>query len=130
MTTSPYADLSRRERQIMDVLFKRKSATVAEIQQYLDDTPAYNSIRVLLTILEKKGHVVHEKEGQKYVYRSRYSEERMKRTALKHIVTTFFEGSPANAMSTLLDVSSGDFSEEDLDNLSRMIERAKKEKSS
>ncbi len=129
MTTSPYADLSRRERQIMDVLFKRKSASVAEIQNYLDDTPAYNSIRVLLTILEKKGHVMHEKDGQKYIYRPLYSEERMKQTALKHMVTTFFEGSPAKVMSTLLDVSSNDISNKDLDALSRMIEEAKKEKS-
>lgn len=130
MTTSPYADLSRRERQIMDVLFKRKKASVSEIQNYLDDTPAYNSIRVLLTILEKKGHVAHEKEGQKYIYRPLYSEERMKKTALKHMVTTFFEGSPAKVMSTLLDVSSNDLSKNDLDSLARMIETAKKEKSS
>ena len=72
MTTSPYADLSRRERQIMDVLFKCKSANVLEIQTMLDDTPAYNSIRVLLTILEKKGHVAHKKKGQKYIYEDRH----------------------------------------------------------
>ena len=128
MNSSLYTDLSKRERQIMDILFRLKRAGAAEIRKRMPDEPAYNSVRVLLSILEEKGHVTHEKEGQRYIYRPTQSEDGVKQSALKHLVTTFFEGSASKAMTTLLNHSGTDLSDEELERLSLLIERAKQQR--
>src|SRR5262245_36184808 len=86
-------DLSRRERQIMDLLFQRGRATAAEVRAGLPDPPSYSAVRAMLRVLEEKGHVRHAQEGQRYVYLPRLARERAKRSALRHVVKTFFDGS-------------------------------------
>jgi predicted transcriptional regulator len=124
---SPEA-LSRRERQIMDIIFRLKEASVADILKYLPDNPAYNSIRVILTILEKKGHLIHKQEGQRYIYMPKEKPEKARQFALKHLVKTFFEGSSSKVLTTLLDMSAAELSEAQLDELSQMIEQTRQRK--
>ncbi|MCP5119096.1 MAG: BlaI/MecI/CopY family transcriptional regulator, partial [bacterium] len=90
--TSP-ADLSRRERQIMDILHARGKAAAAEIREHLPNKPSYSTVRALLRILEDKGHVTHDQDGLRYVFRPTVSTGRAKRSALRHLVKTFFDGS-------------------------------------
>jgi len=123
-----YMKLSRRERQIMDIIYRIGEASVADVLKNLPDPPGYNSIRVILTILEDKGHLHHKKEGQRYIYLPIEHRERAKRSALKHILSTFFEDSTPKVLSTLLDMSASELSEKELDDLTGMIEEAKKEK--
>ena len=128
MVQPHYNDLSRRERQIMDIIYKIGEASVAEVLKHLPDPPGYNSIRVILTILEDKGHLYHRQEGQRYIYMPIENREMAKKTALRHIISTFFENSTPNVLSTLLDMSASELSANELDELAQMIEQAKKEK--
>src|SRR5438445_4481486 len=97
--------LSRRERQIMDVLHGRRQATAAEVLAGLPAPPGYSAVRALLRILEQKGHVRHHREGARYVYMPRRSPEMVRRSALKRVVSTFFQGSVAQAMAGLLEIA-------------------------
>jgi BlaI family penicillinase repressor len=124
-----FLNLSRRERQIMDAIYRLGEASVAEVLEEIPDPPGYNSVRVTLTILERKGHLKHRKKGQKYIYRPVFVSERARRSALKHILSTFFEDSTPKVLSTLLDMSASKLTEEEMDELSLMIQNAKKEKS-
>jgi len=117
--------LSRRERQILDILYAKGSATAAEVKESLPDPPSYSAVRALLRILEEKGHARHETEGTRYVYLPSVPRERARNSALTRIVQTFFDGSAAQAAAALVD--SGSLSDEDLTRLSEMIERARKE---
>ena len=117
--------LSRRERQILDILYARGSGTAAEVQQALPDPPSYSAVRALLRILEEKGHARHESQGTRYVYLPSVSRERARHSALTRIVKTFFEGSAAQAAAALLD--SGSLSDDELARLSALIDRARKE---
>lgn len=126
----PLATLSRRERQIMDVLFQRGRATAAEVQEAIPDAPGYSAVRALLRILEEKGHVRHEQEGPRYVYLPRHDREKARRSALRHVVQTFFDGSAGQAMTALLDASGDRITGDELDRLAAMIERARKESAS
>jgi predicted transcriptional regulator len=117
--------LSRRERQIMDVLYARGSATAAEVREALPDPPSYSAVRALLRILEEKGHARHEQQGPRYVYLPQVSRERARRSALKRVVATFFEGSAAQAAAALID--SETLSKNDLARLSAVIDKAKRE---
>ncbi len=117
--------LSRRERQIMDVLYAKGSATAADVQAALPDPPSYSAVRALLRILEEKGHARHEEQGPRYVYLPRVSRERARRSALKRLVSTFFEGSTAQAAAALID--SNTLSRDDLARLSALIEKARKD---
>ncbi len=128
MSQPNHINLSRRERQIMDIIFRLGEAGVADILKYLPDPPGYNSVRVILTILEKKGHLIHKMDGQRYIYMPVELPDRAKQTALSHLLTTFFEGSAPKVMSTLLDISATKLSVEDFDELSKMIDQAKMEK--
>lgn len=119
-------DLSRRERQIMDVLFQRGRANAAEVREALPDAPSYSAVRSLLRILEEKGHIRHEEEGLKYVYLPAVTQEKAKRSALRHVVETFFNGSAGLAVAALLDDSSTRLTAEELDRLSQLIDRSKK----
>jgi predicted transcriptional regulator len=96
------AGLSRRERQIMDILFKRGEASVAEVLEAMSDAPSYSAVRATLRILEEKGHATHREDGPRYVYLPAVRPERAREDALRHIVTTFFAGSPEQAAAALL----------------------------
>jgi predicted transcriptional regulator len=117
--------LSRRERQILDILYAKGSATAAEVLSALPDPPSYSAVRALLRILEEKGHARHESRGTKYVYLPLVPRESARNSALTRIIKTFFEGSAAQAAAALVD--SGSLSDEELTRLSALIERAKKE---
>jgi predicted transcriptional regulator len=124
---SALAALSRRERQIMEILFQRGKASAAEVREAMADAPSYSAVRAMLRILEEKGHVKHQAEGLKYVYVPSLGRDKAKRTAVKHLMETFFNGSPEHVVAALLDVSSTRLSQENLDRMARMIEDARKE---
>ena len=111
----------------MDILFRRERATAAEILNDMPDAPSYSAVRAHLRTLEQKGHVRHRAEEMRYVYLPVVRPEKAMRGAVRHLVETFFGGSPARAVAALLDSHSADLSPEDLDRLSRQIEEAKKE---
>src|SRR5262245_61551751 len=106
------AHLSRRERQIMDVVYKRGQATIAED---LPDPPSYSAVRALLRVLEEKGHLKHEYQGPRYVYLPTLPRDRASRLALKELVQTFFAGSTEQAVAALLDVSASQLSDDELE---------------
>jgi len=118
--------LSRRERQILDILYARGRATAAEVQAALPDPPGYSSVRALLRILEEKGHVRHKQDGPRYVYLPTIARDNAQRSALRHILQTFFDGSAEQAISALLGDASGKMSSAELDRLARMIDTARK----
>ncbi len=120
-------NLSRRERQMMDILYRRGRATASEIHQALPDAPSYSAVRAKLRILEEKGHVRHEEEALRYVYRPTTPRETARRSALRHILSTFFEGSVEGAVTALLDLSSAGLDTATLDRIQRMIDQARKE---
>jgi predicted transcriptional regulator len=126
MTTSAHRDLSRRERQILDILYQHGRATAAEVQAALPEPPSYSAVRALLRILEEKGHVRHEQDGPRYVYLPTVGRDNAKRSALRHILQTFFDGSAEQAISALLDESSAKLSPAELDRLARLIDGARK----
>jgi predicted transcriptional regulator len=128
MAQSSPADLSRRERQIMDVIYRLGEAGAAEVVEHLPDRPAYNSVRVTLGILERKGMVRHRREGTRYVYSPTVPAERARDSALRHVVRTFFRGSPSKAVLTLLDSPSTRLSAEELNELAAWVEAAKRGK--
>jgi len=120
-----HAHLSRRERQIMDILYNRGKSTAAEILETMPDPPSYSAVRAMLRILETKGHVRHDQDGARYVFLPTMGRERAKRSALRHLLQTFFEDSTEQAVATLLDVSSSKLSDEELDRLAKLIEKAR-----
>lgn len=125
MTTEHH--LSRRERQIMDALHSRQQATAAEVLAALPDPPGYSAVRALLRILEEKGHIKHKRDGARYVYLPRVSRAAASQSALKRVVSTFFQGSVTQAMAALLENSDAELSDAELDKLQQLIEQAKKE---
>ena len=119
--------LARRERQIMDVLYKLERATVAEVLRKLADQPSYSTVRAQLRILEEKGHVRHEEHGLRYVYVPTVPRDIARRSALRHLVETFFEGSAENLVATLLGGKISRISREELDRLARLFAKDRKE---
>lgn len=119
--------LSRRERQIMDVLYQRGEASASEIHQALPDPPSYSAVRAKLRVLEEKGHVKHREEGMRYVYGPALAPERARRTALRHVIDTFFNGSVEQVVAALVDRSAVTVSDEELGRLSDLIAKARKE---
>jgi BlaI family transcriptional regulator, penicillinase repressor len=119
--------LSRRERQIMDVLYQRGKSSVSEVREAMPDAPGYSAVRAMLRVLEEKGQVKHLEEGLRYVYLPKVTREKAKRTAVKHLLDTFFSDSPDQIVAALLDVSSTRLTREELDRMAEMIEQAKRE---
>ena len=119
--------LSRRERQIMDIIYRMGSATAADVMENLPDPPSYSAVRALLKVLELKGHLKHRQDGPRYVFSAKLSREKAKRSALTHLLQTFFDGSTEEAVATLLDVSKSELSDADLDRLTQLIKQAKQE---
>jgi len=126
INTREHRDLSRRERQILDILYQHGQATAAEVQSALPEPPSYSAVRALLRILEDKGHVRHEQDGPRYVYLPTVARDNAQRSALRHILQTFFDGSTEQAISALLDDSSSTLSSAELDRLARLIDTARK----
>ena len=126
MHTAQHRDLSRRERQILDILYERNQATAAEVQAALPEPPSYSAVRALLRILEEKGHVRHQQDGPRYVYVPTVERDNAQRSALRHMLKTFFDGSAEQAISALLDENSSRLSTAELDRLARLIDTARK----
>ena len=126
MTSQPHLDLSRRERQIIDIPYSQGRATAAEVQAALPDPPSYSAVRAMLRILEDKGHVRHEQDGPRYVYLPTVARDNAKKSAMRHMLQTFFDGSASQAISALLDDPRATFSDGELDRLAKMIDKARK----
>ena len=124
-TTGPKA-LARRERQIMDVLYKLERATVGQVLAALPDKPSYSTVRAQLRVLEQKGHLRHQEHGLKYVYFPAISRDVARRSALRHLVETFFEGSAESVVAALLGGEGSRLSAEELDRLARLIAKSGK----
>lgn len=117
--------LTRREREIMDVLYRLGKATAQEVLDGLAEPPSYSAVRALLRLLEERGHITHTVDGQRYVYAPAVARNNARKSALAHVVQTFFAGSVEDAVATLVDRSK--LSREELDRLSEIIDRARKE---
>jgi predicted transcriptional regulator len=126
MPITPAAtDLSRRERQIMDVVYRLGKATVTDVLERIPDPPSYSAVRALMRILEEKGHLSHEQDGPRYLYLPTVPRESARRNALSHMVRTFFGGSTEAAVAALLDSGNNSLSEPELDRISDLIEQAR-----
>ncbi len=117
--------LSRREREIMDIIYETKEASAQQVMERLASPPSYSAVRALLRVLEQKGHLVHRQDGPRYVYVPRLAKDR--RSALAHLKQTFFDGSTADVVAALLDASDDDLSEADYRRLSQLIDKARRE---
>jgi len=125
MRKDGHRNLSRRERQIMDILYQRGKASAAEIHQTLPDAPTYSAVRAKLRVLEEKGHVRHQEESLRYVYVPTLARDTARRSALRHVLSTFFEGSVEQAVAALLDLSAANLSPNELDRISDLIEQSR-----
>ena len=119
--------LSRREREIMDVVYRLGAPTAAQIAASLPDPPSYSAVRATIAVLSGKGHLRHEVRGRRYVYLPTLSPAAARRRALREIVSTFFQGSSKQAVVALLDETASDLSEEDLEEIRRRIEEARQQ---
>ena len=119
--------LSRRERQIMDAIYRRGRATAAEVLEDMLDPPSYSAVRAMLRVLEEKGHLRHEQQGPRYLFLPTVPREQARRSALRQLVRTFFDGSTEQTVAALLDLSDRKLSDAELDRLSRLIDEARKE---
>jgi predicted transcriptional regulator len=119
--------LSRRERQIMDLLFQRGKASVGEVMDGIPDPPGYSAVRATLRTLEQKGRVTHEEDGRAYIYRPTLRRDAARKSALTHVLKTFFDNSAEQAVAALLELKGPRLSEAQLERVSRLIENAKKE---
>jgi predicted transcriptional regulator len=125
MTAKAHVNLSRRERQIMDIIHRLGKATATEVMEALPDPPSYSAVRALLRMMEDKGYLRHETDGAKYVYLPTLAREKARQSALKQMVQTFFDGSTEQAVAALL--SKSKLKQDELDRLSVLIEQARKE---
>ena len=127
MRKDGHRNLSRRERQIMDILYQRGRASASEILETMADPPTYSAVRAKLRVLEEKGHIRHEEEALRYVYVPVVARDSARRSAMRHMLSTFFDDSVEQAVAALLDVSSANLAPADLDRISRLIEEARQE---
>jgi BlaI family transcriptional regulator, penicillinase repressor len=122
-----HAVLTRRERQIMDILFRRGRATAAEVMEELSGEPSYSTVRTQLRVLEEKGHTRHEEEGLRYVYMPAVARTAARKSALRHLVDTFFDGSAENVVAALLGGEGARVSEAELQRIADLVAKARKE---
>ena len=127
MSKSPVSDLSRRERDIMDILFRRGRATAEEVMHDLSGDPSYSTVRTQLRVLEDKGHVRHEEDGRRFVYVPAVTRAAARKVALRHVVDTFFDGSVERVVAALLGGEASRVSEDELARIHQLVEDAKKE---
>jgi BlaI family transcriptional regulator, penicillinase repressor len=128
MAQALHTTLTRRERQIMDILFRRGRATAAEVMAELPGEPSYSTVRTQLRVLEEKAHVRHEEDGVRFVYMPVVPRHAARRSALRHLIETFFDGSPEKAMAALLGGEGSKLSPEQLERIATLIDRARREK--
>ena len=126
-TRRALTNLSRRERQIMDVIYREGQATATEVLAAMPDPPSYSAVRAMLRVLENKGHLRHVPDGTRYVYRPTLTRDRAGKPALANVLETFFDGSTEKAVAALLDLSRQDLSEQELDRMAQLIEQARLE---
>lgn len=119
--------LSRREREMMNILFARSRASASEVMDAMADPPSYSAVRATLRILEQKGHVKHQHDGTRYVYTPTQNRDKVRLSALDQLLTTFFDGSAANVVATLIERQKDKMTDDELDQLSTLIEQARKE---
>ena len=127
MSKHPHLNLSRRERQIMDAIYRLGHATAAEVLENMPEPPGYSAVRAMLRLLEEKGYLRHDQEGTRYVYLPTLSRDKARQSALKQLMQTFFDNSTEQAVSALLDMSKSRMSDEELERLSALIEKARTE---
>ncbi|MCX8131051.1 MAG: BlaI/MecI/CopY family transcriptional regulator [Clostridia bacterium] len=127
MKGNPAKNLSRRERQIMDIVFRKKHVTAAEVQEELPDNPSYSTVRAFLRILEEKGQVKHKTDGQKYIYFASTPRKKAVKDAIEDLIKTFFDNSVEHTVAALLDLKKSKLTGEELDRISVLIEKARKE---
>ena len=127
MKKDGHRNFSRRERQMMDILYQRGRATAQEILDAMPDPPTYSAVRAKLRVLEEKGHIRHEEEALRYVYLPVVARDSARKSALKHLVSTFFAGSVQETVAALLDLSPSNLTAQDLDRISKLVDQAKKE---
>ena len=125
MEPTPHLNLSRRERQIMEVIYARGQATVAEVLEDLPDPPGYSAVRAMLGKLERKNYLQHEEHGLRYVYLPTVAREDVQDTAIERVMHTFFEGSPTKAVAAILDLSAMDLTEAEIDEMAKLVEQAR-----
>ncbi|MBZ5559196.1 MAG: BlaI/MecI/CopY family transcriptional regulator [Acidobacteriia bacterium] len=125
--TQPHVTLSRRERQIMDILYRRGRATAGEVMEELTGDPSYSTVRTQLRVLEEKGHIHHEEHGLRYVYMPAVPRHAARKSALRHLVDTFFDGSSEQAVAALLGGEGTRLSDEDLKRIADLVSKARKE---
>lgn len=127
MPTTPHAALTRRERQIMDILYRRGRATAAEVMDEMPGDPHSSTVRTQLRVLEEKGHVRHEEQGLRYVYTPAVPRSSARKSALKHLVDTFYDGSPEQVVAALLGGDTSRLSDDDLARIGDLVAKARKE---
>ncbi len=127
MSRTLHTVLSRRERQIMDILFRLGRATAADVMAELSNEPTYSTVRTQLRVLEQKGHVTHEQDGLKFVYTPVVTRHAARKSALRHVIETFFDGSPEKAVAALLGGEATKLSDEQLDRIADLITKARKD---
>ena len=119
--------LSRRERQIMDIVYEMKEVSALQVMERLPSPPSYSTVRALLRVLEQKGHLLHRQDGPRYVFTPRLAKDKARKSALSHLMRTFFDGSTESVVAALLDISEDNLSEEDYRRLTELIEKARTE---
>ncbi len=119
--------LSRRESEMMDIIYALERASAAEVRSRMADPPSYSAVRATLRILEEKGHLTHSQIGPRYIYRPTVPRETARQSAVRHLVDTFFDGSAHGAVAALIDMKDGQLTGDELERLAAMIERAKRE---
>lgn len=127
MSDEHHTDLSRRERQIMDFLYERGHASVAEVMEGIADPPGYSAVRAMLRTLEQKGRITHVEDGRAYIYRPTVKKDSARKGALSHLLKTFFDGSTEKAVAALLDLKGPRLSDAELDQVASLVEQAKRE---
>lgn len=124
---TPHVTLSRRERQIMDILYRRGRATAGDVMEALTGDPSYSTVRTQLRVLEEKGHVHHEEHGLRYVYMPAVPRQAARKSALRHLVDTFFDGSTEQAVAALLGGEAAKLSDDDLKRIAGLVAKARKD---
>jgi predicted transcriptional regulator len=127
MSGRDLGDLSRRERQIMDFLFEKERASVAEVMDGIADPPSYSAVRAMLATLEEKGRVTHVEDGRAYIYQPTMRKETARKGALSHLLKTFFDGSTEKAVAALLDLKGDKLSEQELERVAKLVDEARRE---
>ncbi len=127
MRKPPHENLSRREREMMNIIYQAGRATAAEVREAMASPPSYSAVRATLRVLLEKGHLSHKQDGPRYVYLPTVTRDQARRSALQQLLRTFFDGSTNNAVAALLDMESSKLSPDELERLAQMIDKAKSE---